>query len=185
MVILRAGARAGGQTSGLEKALGEIAGKIKKGGTLRVGFLEGATAPDGQSIPLRAALNEFGHQMPNGGVVPPRPFFRNMIAQYSGGWADGMAYQLKATNYNVELTLQRSGEAIKGQLQRSILDLWEPALSPVTIAKKGFEKPLIEHGDMINAVGWEVNSSSTSAAPDAKTAAAFAKGASTAKPPTP
>lgn len=157
MVILRAGASAGGQTSGLEKALGEISGKIKKGGTLRVGFLEGATAPDGQSIPLRAALNEFGHQNSNGTVVPPRPFFRNMIAQYSGGWSDGIAYQLKATNYNVGLTLQRTGEALKGQLTRSILDLWEPPLSPVTIAKKGFDKPLIEHGDMIRAVAAEVN----------------------------
>ena len=43
----------------LKAALDKIAAKLEKGGTLKVGFLEGATAPDGQSIPLRAALNEF------------------------------------------------------------------------------------------------------------------------------
>lgn len=149
--IVRAGARVGDATSGLEKKLAEIAAKIDRGGTLRIGFLEGATAPNGDSLPLRAALNEFGH-----GNVPPRPFFRNMIAAKSGEWADGIAHQLKATNYNVDLTLRITGLAIKGQLQRSILDLWAPPLSPVTIRKKGFDKPLIEHGDMLNAVDFEV-----------------------------
>ena len=57
----------------------------------------------------------------------------------------------------MRLTLERTGEAIKGQLKESMLDLWTPPLSPVTIAKKGFEKPLIEHGDTINAISWEVN----------------------------
>ena len=56
-----------------------------------------------------------------------------MIAAKSGGWADGIAYQLKATKYDSNLTLQRTGEAIKGQLQESILDLWTPPLSPVIL----------------------------------------------------
>lgn len=137
----------------LEIALAKIAALLDQPGTLRVGFLEGATAPNGDSIPLRAAMNEYGH-----GNVPPRPFFRNMIAAKSGEWPEGVAYQLKATNYDVHLTLSRTAEAIKGQLQESILDLWSPALSPKTIKKKGFEKPLIEHGDMINAVAWEITS---------------------------
>ena len=73
-IIVRAGARAGNATAGLEKVLAEIAGKLDKGGTVKIGFLEGATASDGQSIPLRAALNEFGHQNANGTVVPPGRF---------------------------------------------------------------------------------------------------------------
>lgn len=135
----------------LARALGRIAARLGEPATLRVGFLEGSTAPNGDSIPLRAALNEYGH-----GNVPPRPFFRNMIAAKSGEWPDGIAYQLQATQYDVQLTLERTGEAIKGQLQESILDLWSPPLAKSTIAKKGFEKPLIEHGDMINAAAWEV-----------------------------
>lgn len=136
----------------LQKYLAQLAAKLKQPGTLRIGFLEGATAPNGDNLGLRAYRLEFGTSK-----MPPRPFFRNMIAAKAGEWPDGIAYQLKATDYDVRLTLERTGEAIKGQLKESILDLWTPPLSPVTIAKKGFEKPLIEHGDMINAVAWEVN----------------------------
>lgn len=136
----------------LQQYLAKLAAKLKQPGTLRVGFLEGATAPNGDNLALRAWRLEFGTSK-----MPPRPFFRNMIAAKSGEWPDGIAYQLKATDYNVRLTLERTGEAIKGQLKESMLDLWTPPLSPVTIAKKGFEKPLIEHGDTINAIAWEVN----------------------------
>jgi hypothetical protein len=136
----------------LQQYLAKLAAKLKQPGTLRVGFLEGATAPNGDNLALRAWRLEFGTSK-----MPPRPFFRNMIAAKSGEWPDGIAYQLKATGYDVRLTLERTGEAIKGQLKESMLDLWTPPLSPVTIAKKGFEKPLIEHGDTINAISWEVN----------------------------
>lgn len=136
----------------LQQYLAKLAAKLKQPGTLRVGFLEGATAPNGDNLALRAWRLEFGTSK-----MPPRPFFRNMIAAKSGEWPDGIAYQLKATDYNTRLTLERTGEAIKGQLKESMLDLWTPPLSPVTIAKKGFEKPLIEHGDTINAISWEVN----------------------------
>lgn len=161
----------------LQQKLAELAAKLQDPGSLRVGFLEGATTPNGDSIPLRAAMNEFGH-----GNVPPRPFFRNMIAAKSPEWPDGIAHQLKTTNYDTKLTLERTGEAIKGQLQESILDLWAPPLSPKTIKKKGFEKPLIEHGDMINAAAWEVKSTGTSLSPPQTNAGGFAKTAAAAKP---
>lgn len=136
----------------LKAALEEIAAKLDQQGTLRVGFLEGATAPNGDSIPLRAALNEYGH-----GNVPPRPFFRNMIAAKADEWPGAIALNLKQTNYDVAVTLQRVGLGIRGQLQQSILDLWSPPLAASTIRRKGFDKPLIEHGDMINAADFEVN----------------------------
>lgn len=165
----------------LKQALAKLAAKLDQPGTLRVGFLEGATAPNGDSIPLRAYRLEFGTSK-----MPPRPFFRNMIAAKASEWPAGLAFQLKATNYDVQLTLERAGEAIKGQLKESILDLWTPPLSPVTIKKKGFEKPLIEHGDMINAVAWEVvMNASTSISAPAQGASGYAKAAAAAKPPSP
>lgn len=157
--------------------LTKTAAALARPGTVRIGFLEGATAPNGDSLPLRAALNEFGHENENGTVVPPRPFFRNMISAKSPEWPTGIAYQLKATHYDIELTLNRVGDAIKGQLQESILDLWSPALSEKTVAKKGFEKPLIEHGDMINAAGYEVQMDTITKAATQTTAAGFAAGA--------
>lgn len=150
MARLRGAGVAGGVR--FEKALADIVEEIDRPGSVRIGFLEGATAPDGQSIPLRAALNEFGH-----GNVPPRPFFRNMIHDKSPSWPATISLNLRLTNYSVEETLRRVGEGIAGQLTASILNFWTPALAPSTVKRKGFDKPLIEHGDMINAIGYEVN----------------------------
>lgn len=161
----------------LAKALAKIAAQLGEPATLRVGLLEGATAPNGDSLPLRAAMNEYGH-----GNVPPRPAVRNMIAAKSPSWPGGIAFQLKQTGYDAQLTLRRTGEAIKGQWQEAYLDLWSPALSPKTIAKKGFDKPLIEHGDMINAVSFEVKTTGTFVSAPDNGASGFAKAAAAAKP---
>lgn len=137
----------------LEAKLAELAEKIGDGKTLRVGFLEGATYPDGQSVPMVAAANEFGDPAMN---RPPRPFFRNMIADKSPEWPQDIAKIAEATGYDAETMLGQMGEHIKSQLQGSIRDLMEPALSPVTIAKKGFSKPLIETSQLLNSADYDI-----------------------------
>lgn len=137
----------------LEAKLDELAEKLGDGKTLRVGFLEGATYHDGQSVPMVAAANEYGDPAMN---RPPRPFFRNMIAEKSPEWPHDIAKIAEATGYDAETMLGLMGEHIKGQLQGSIRDLMEPALSPVTIAKKGFSKPLIETSHMLNSVDYDI-----------------------------
>ncbi|EGQ5294910.1 hypothetical protein I4B40_002119 [Enterobacter cloacae] len=137
----------------LEAKLAELAEKLGDGKTLRVGFLEGATYPDGQSVPMVAAANEYGDPAMN---RPPRPFFRNMIAEKSPEWPQDIAKISEATGYDADKMLGMMGEHIKGQLQGSIRDLMEPALSPVTIAKKGFSKPLIETSHMLNSVDYDI-----------------------------
>jgi hypothetical protein len=136
------------------QALQEISELLGQGNTLRVGFLSGATYPNGTPVAMVAAIQDYG--APNAGI-PPRPFFRNMIADKSSEWPAAIAGLLRANNYDVEKTLQLTGEAIKGQLQQSIRDTNEPALSPRTIARKGFAKPLIDTGQMINSVDYEVD----------------------------
>jgi len=137
----------------LERKLRELAEKLGDGKVLRVGFLEGATYPDGQPVATVAASNEFGNPANN---QPPRPFFRNMIAAKSPQWADDLAKLAEAGDYDVELFMGRMGEHVKGQLQESIREFTEPELSPVTIAKKGFSKPLIDTSHMLNSVDYEV-----------------------------
>lgn len=141
----------GGASDKLQRALGEIGRKLGSGAKVRVGFLEGATYPDGKPVALVAAWNEFGT-----GTAPPRPFFRNMIAAKKDEWPKGIATQLKATDYDVQLTLDRAGFAVAGQLRQSIVDLVDPPLAPSTIARKGFDKPLIDQGIMLAAVDHEV-----------------------------
>lgn len=129
----------------------DLGAKLKRPGTLKVGFLANARYPNGKQVALIAALNEFGTAR-----APPRPFFRNMIASKSKGWGPATAALLKSTGYDVRLTLAQVGEGIKGQLQQSIRDLWAPPLAPSTVARKGFSKPLIETSHMINSAAYEV-----------------------------
>lgn len=138
---------------GLEAALDKIASALKEGGTVRVGFLEGATYPDGTSVPMVAAINEFGAPSRK---QPPRPFFRRMITAKSKEWPAAVEANLKATNYDAARTLILVGEGIVGQLRQSIVDLTEPPLAASTIKAKGFDKPLIWHSVMLNSVDYEV-----------------------------
>jgi len=163
----------------LEAKLAEMAKKVSHPATLRVGFLEGATypatkptgkkslakakkraktgpspgSPGGKLVAMIAAIQEFG--APSVGI-PPRPYFRRMIRAKSPTWGKGVARQLKETNYDATKTLGRTGEVIKGQLQQSIRDLVSPPLSPVTVARKGFAKPLIDTGHMLSSVDYDV-----------------------------
>jgi len=164
--------------------LNRISNKLGKQKTLKVGFLEGATFPDGTSIPMVAALQNFGAPRVK---IPPRPFFSNMVKDKSPSWPQATADLLKDNDYDATKTLNQVGAGVKGQLQQSIVDTYAPALSPVTVMLRGMRshdqnlvvtgktvgearrrvaagltnygastKPLIDHGDMLNAVDFEV-----------------------------
>lgn len=136
----------------LERKLAELAANLASGQVLRAGFLEGATYPDGTPVATIAAANEFGRPENN---QPPRPFFRQAIAENRGRWAKGLG-ALIAQGKPIEQALLLTGEVVKGDIQASIRELVSPELSPVTVAKKGFDKPLIDSSHMINSTGHEV-----------------------------
>lgn len=115
----------------LQAHLEALAKKLEKGALLRVGFLEGATHTR-SDLPMAAiaAIQEFG--APAAGI-PPRPFFRNMIAENSGDWGEQLADQLKVADYDSAAALQVMGLVLRGELQQSMTDLDTPPLSPVTL----------------------------------------------------
>lgn len=134
--------------SGGEKAsayLNRLAAKVKGDPSVKVGFLSGASYPDGTSVALVAAINEFG--APSRGQ-PPRPFFRNMVAARQSSWPPAVAALMKTHDNDVAKVLDITGKAIVGQLQQSIFDLIDPPLAASTIARKGSAKPLIYSGVM-------------------------------------
>ena len=133
--------------------LAEISRKVGRGGTVKVGFLAGSTYPDGKSVAMVAAIQEYGAPSRN---IPPRPFFRRMLAQDSPAWPGTIAAQLKATGNDVPRVLDQMGALVKGQIQASIIALVDPPLKPATIRRKGFAKPLIDTSDMLKAVAYEV-----------------------------
>lgn len=120
---------------------------------LKAGFLEGATYPDGTPVPMVAATNEFGNPANN---QPPRPYFRNAIAEHEGEWQEAMATLIE-NGGDTRDVLSLLGEIIVDDIKESIRQLDSPPLSPVTIARKGFDKPLIDTSNMLNSVSYEVS----------------------------
>lgn len=174
----------GGQA--LVRRLEEMAKKLGDGGFLRVGFLEGATYPDGTPVAYVAAIQEFGS--PEKGI-PPRSFFRTMIAAKQKDWPRALGALAKNNDYDIDKALGQMGEGIKGQLQESIREVDGPALSPVTLLLRerfgnhpeeisfadvqqarrdiasgtkpkvtgSHAKPLVWTGQMLNSVDYEVD----------------------------
>lgn len=168
----------------LDAYLREVAKKVTAPGVLEVGFLEGATYPDGTSVPMVAAIQEFGAP---GAGIPPRPFFRTMIAAKASGWGPALAKILDANGYDGTNALGQMGEGIAGQLRQSIIDVVAPPLSPVTLMLRSMRaenpdlqitgkivaeaaarvaakaptanvssKPLVDTGHLLNSVDYEV-----------------------------
>ena len=134
----------------MAKTLKAIADKMGSG-AVQVGFMAGATYPDGTPVASVAADNEYGDS-----TRPARPFFRQMIASESPTWPDKMGKLAVATGLDGPRVLAMMGEDIKGALQQSINDFTTPALAPYTVAKKGLAKPLIETSHMLNSVTYKV-----------------------------
>jgi hypothetical protein len=151
----------------LRARLDEIARLSNNASGVKVGFLAEATYPSGKSVAMIAAIQEFG--APRAGI-PPRPFMRNAIAKHHAEWGPAMAQLLLDNGYDAFRTLQQAGEAISGQIRQSIIETNEPPLAESTLRKRGVggmvynpkdpktfgAKPLIDTGNMLNSVNYEV-----------------------------
>jgi hypothetical protein len=123
---------------------------------VKVGFPEGATYPEtGESLPMVAAINEFGAPSRN---QPPRPFMRRTIEAHKEEWPRDLVTAFQQNEANVDTAFRIMGEKIKGQIQQSILDFWDPPLKNPerAIRRKGHAKPLIDTAFMLNGVTYEV-----------------------------
>jgi hypothetical protein len=139
--------------SKMEAALRNLAERLGKGAEVHVGFLEGATYPDGTPVAEVAAIQNYG--APAAGI-PARPFFSNMIADKSPDWSKKFESVLKQADYDPATALERMGEGIAGQLREEIVATNDPPLAPATIARKGSAKVLVDTGQMLASVDKEV-----------------------------
>ncbi|HHT9074227.1 TPA: hypothetical protein ACT5CI_002916 [Edwardsiella tarda] len=127
---------------------------------LKVGFIDGAKYPDGTPVAMVAATNEYGRPENN---QPPRPFFRDAIAEHESEWSEKIADGIKA-GVPVDQVLSAVGEVIVADIRKSIATLMEPPLSPATIhhrrTRKKLQndstKPLVDTKEMIRDVHYEV-----------------------------
>lgn len=137
-----------------EDYIRKLTDKLKRGAVLKVGFLEGATYPDGTPVALVAAVQNYG--APAVGI-PPRPFFSDMVEEKAPTWGDSLAKALDATDNDPVAALGIMGDGIKGQLQTAIRDFSGVPLQPATIQAKGFDKQLIDTAHMLNSVDYKVD----------------------------
>lgn len=141
----------------LRKALLSLEGVVGK-----VGWFENSKYPDKEStsVALIAAQNEFGNPNKH---IPARPFMRPTITEKQKEWAkiaqDGSKAVIEGrrTSYQV---MDAIGLKASADIKKKISSIWEPALSPYTIAARlksrankthigNLTKPLIDTGIML------------------------------------
>ena len=107
-------------------AMGKALNSAKK---VQAGFPKGGTYPDGTSVPMVAAIQEFG--APKVGI-PPRPFMRTTFAAENQKWAGNLAALIAERNYDARSALTAVGEVMQGDIKEGIASVSSPPLSPVT-----------------------------------------------------
>ncbi len=135
----------------LDRHLAGLLDALSSASGVKVGFLEDREYSNGLKVAQVAFWNEFGTIR-----MPPRPFFRRMIGAKSKNWGKQFASVLKAFGYDAKRAFGYLGKLISEDLRTSINEFSSPALSPRTIARKGFAKPLIDTGEMLRAPDFQV-----------------------------
>lgn len=103
------------------------------------------------SVAQVAFWNEFGTK-----VAPARPFMRTTIEQKSPKWGDSLAYVLKASGYDAHKAFTSMGQGIQGQIKETIAHWTDPPNAKLTVAIKGFNKPLTDEGILQQSIDYEV-----------------------------
>jgi|SRR5215469_193300 len=137
----------------LSRTLAEMARGFSSARELRVGFLEGATYPDGTPVALVAAAHNFG--APSAGL-PPRPFFDRMVDENQAGWPSLISEGLRRSGGDARRALEFAGRIMVEQLQGSILAGGFAPLKEETIRRKGFDTQLVHTSHMLNSADSEV-----------------------------
>lgn len=123
---------------------------------VEAGFFSSAKYEDGTSVAEVAINNEFG--VPQKGQ-PPRPFMRQALKK-STEWKktfDFMVQKDFARGGDFKTSFDTLGSVVQGDIKTSIKEFTSPALAQSTIEIKGFSKPLIDTGYMLDSVNYEVS----------------------------
>lgn len=137
----------------LANALAKIATGLATGSTMKAGFMQGATYPDGTPVAMIAAIHNYGAPMAG---IPARPFFTNVVKKGQKTWGNDIKTILKVTGMDGKKTLELMGEKIKGEIQDEIVHGNFVPLKPATVKRKGFATPLIDTAHMKNSVTFDV-----------------------------
>lgn len=136
------------------KRVGSLSAALSKykdmNASVRVGVLENATYPDGTPVAMVAFWNEYGTR-----TSPVRAFFRTTVSEQKKNWVLSVQNLMKMHN-DPKQVMGLIGVHMQEQIVQSINTWSDPPNSAYTIAKKGFDKPLVERGIMMRSIKSEV-----------------------------
>lgn len=123
----------------------------------KTGWFETAHYPDGTAVAYVATIHEFGV-----GPIPARPFMRPAVAEHGQEWLDQLAAGARASlngGQSPAQVMELVALGAAGNVAEAIQAVTSPALKPVTVARKGSTKPLIDTGQMFQSVTGKVERS--------------------------
>ncbi|HEI8864194.1 TPA: hypothetical protein ACWLTD_003268 [Morganella morganii] len=110
---------------------------------------------DGLSNATIAAAHEFG--VP--GHIPERSFLRSTVGENKDKATGLLIRELKADISQGDFSGRAFGivgEKLSGEVKRKIQAGINPELDPKTVARKGSSKPLIDTGNLLQSITYEV-----------------------------
>ena len=136
--------------------------------TGHVGWLNTAHYASGQPIAYIASIHEFGAASRN---ILPRPFMRPTIAEKRDEWNRLFERGIKAILRGKETAhsvMEKIVSRATGDVQKTISDLWTPALKEATVKARArrrhskeitesLRKPLIDSGMMFQSISYRVD----------------------------
>lgn len=151
----------------MDRYLRTITKKLGHGVQVKIGILAGAKYSG--THPIRGGKTfdgpvaqvgfwqEFGTEPSDDNPgIPPRPFMRATVANHSGEWGNKLGKTLRATRYDARKSLMIMGRGIQLQMRQTLNDWSEPPNAPSTVAKKGFNKPLIDTGTLERSIEFQI-----------------------------
>ena len=145
-----------------EHKLQDLLNKLKQNkGGIKIGFLPGSKYPDGTPVAKVAVIQEFGTS-----DIPPRPFLYPTVEKHRAKWVDKLGEALRLNDYDGKKALNVIGMIAVGDVKDAIKAVTTPPLKESSIkarnrqyktkSKNTSTKPLIDTGQMLNSVEFEV-----------------------------
>lgn len=129
---------------------------IDAGKVVNVGVPDGKREEDGTPVAMIAAVHEYGSPAQG---IPERSFLRTAIQRNRKTYARlnkiNLVKMLRG-HMDAETALGQLGEMAKGDVQFEIRSGDFVPLKPATIKRKGSSKPLIDTGQMVQSISWEL-----------------------------
>lgn len=123
---------------------------------VKVGFPQGKTENDGTPVALVAATHEFGSPERN---IPERSFLRTGLQENGPKYVRFNKLNLVKIlrgQMTAEKALGQLGEMAKADVQQKIRSGDFAPIQAETAARKGSSKPLIDTGQMVQSVSYEL-----------------------------